>query len=62
MYFLAILFPPLAVLFCGKPFQAFLNFLLWLCLIIPGIIHGLLVVRDHKADKRIERQAKLMRY
>lgn len=30
MYLLAILLPPVAVLFCGKPFQAIINFILTL--------------------------------
>lgn len=61
MYFLAILFPPLAVFFCGKPITALINLVLWLCFIVPGIIHGLLVVRDYKADKRMEKQVELMK-
>jgi len=50
-YFLAIVFPPLAVLLCGKPIQALLNFLLTLLLVVPGIVHALLVVHSHLADK-----------
>ncbi|MFZ4779617.1 MAG: YqaE/Pmp3 family membrane protein, partial [Terrimicrobiaceae bacterium] len=30
-YLLAIILPPLAVLLCGKPFQAVLNLILTLC-------------------------------
>lgn len=37
MYFIAVLFPPLAVLLCGKPVQALLNCVLTLFLWIPGI-------------------------
>lgn len=48
MYLLAILFPPLAVLLCNKPFQAFINLLLTLFFYIPGLIHALLVVSNHK--------------
>lgn len=47
LYFLCFFLPPVAVLFCGKPFTAFLN-----CLLIPTIIgaplHALLVVMEHK--------------
>lgn len=58
MYFIAVLFPPLAVLLCGKPIQALLNCVLTLCLWIPGIIHACMVVSQYYADKntaRIER-------
>jgi len=51
-YLLAILLPPLAVLLCGKPFQAVLNCLLTLCFWIPGMIHALMVVSSHEADLR----------
>jgi uncharacterized membrane protein YqaE (UPF0057 family) len=52
LYLVAILLPPLAVLFCGKPFQALLNCALTLCFYVPGLIHALLVVQAHKADQR----------
>jgi uncharacterized membrane protein YqaE (UPF0057 family) len=55
LYLLAIVFPPLAVLLCGKPAQALLNCLLTLCLWIPGIIHACLVVGSHQADRRTGR-------
>lgn len=61
MYLLAILLPPVAVLFSGKPFQAFLNVVLCFLGYIPGIIHAILVVNDHKANKRMEKQVKLMK-
>lgn len=61
LYLLAILVPPLAVLFCGKPFQALLNLVLWLLGIIPGIIHALFVVSSHHADKRNQRIVNEMR-
>jgi uncharacterized membrane protein YqaE (UPF0057 family) len=54
-YLLAIVFPPLAVLSCGKPLTAVLNLLLWALLIFPGIIHGILVVQSYQADKRCAR-------
>ena len=38
MYLLAILLPPVAVLLCGKPIQAVLNFFLTLCFWVPGAI------------------------
>lgn len=58
MYFLAIILPPIAVLLCGKPLQALLNLLLCLFFLIPGVIHALFVVHDHKANKRTERLIK----
>lgn len=54
MYLLAILLPPLAILMCGKPIQAIVNLIACMTLIgwIPGIIHAMLVVSSHHADKR----------
>ncbi len=52
MILLAIIFPPLAVLLCGKPIQALLNVFLTLLLWVPGIIHAVMVVNAHNADKR----------
>ncbi len=46
-YLLAIIFPPLAVLLCGKPIQAVLNCFLTLLLWIPGVVHAILVVNSH---------------
>lgn len=60
-YFLAIILPPLAVLLCGKPFQALLNITLTICFWLPGVIHALFVVNSHKADKRTERLEKAIR-
>jgi uncharacterized membrane protein YqaE (UPF0057 family) len=55
MYLLAILLPPLAVLLCGKPFQALISIPLTLLFWVPGIIHALLVVGEQKADSRAAR-------
>ena len=55
LYLLAILCPPLAVLFCGKPIQALLNLVLTLFFYVPGLIHAILVVGEYKADKRTDR-------
>ncbi|MDQ1911502.1 YqaE/Pmp3 family membrane protein [Paenibacillus sp. GD4] len=60
MYLLAILLPPVAVLFCGKPFQAFLNLILTLCFWLPGAIHACMVVHERKQDKRMEKLARHM--
>ena len=60
-YLLALLLPPIAVLSCGKPFQAVLNLVLTLFLWVPGAIHACLVVSDHHADRRAERLALVVR-
>ena len=52
LYLLAILLPPVAVLLCGRPFLAILNFFLTLLLYFPGMIHALFVVNEHKANER----------
>ncbi|WP_456278746.1 YqaE/Pmp3 family membrane protein [Bacillus sp. AK128] len=60
MYLLAIVLPPVAVLFAGRPFQALLNLILTCFFWLPGAIHAVLVVKDKKDDKRMEKQAKLI--
>lgn len=60
-YLIAILLPPLAVLLCGKPFQAILNIFLTLLFWVPGIIHAVLVVNNHLEDKRANRIIKAMK-
>jgi len=54
-YFLAIILPPIAVLLCGQPIQFFLNIILTLLGWIPGVIHAILVVNNHLADKRADK-------
>ena len=54
-YILAILLPPLAVLSCGKPFQAIVNIVLTVFFWIPGVVHALLVVHGYHEDRRTER-------
>ena len=54
MYLLAILLPPVAVLLSGKPIQALLNLILTIFFLDPGAIHAILVVKDHKDDKRMQ--------
>ena len=60
LYLVAILCPPLAVLLCGKPFQALLNIVLSLLMYFPGMLHALLVVNNYYADKRTERMVREM--
>jgi len=55
LFLVAILLPPLAVLLCGKPFQALINLVLTLMLYFPGLIHALFVVNNYYADKRTKR-------
>ena len=54
-YLLAIVLPPVAILLCGKPFQAVLNLIPTLCFWIPGVVHALFVVNSHLADVRAEK-------
>ena len=54
-YLLAIILPPVAVLLCGKPFQAILNLILTMFFWIPGVVHALFVVNSHLADVRTEK-------
>lgn len=60
MYLLAILLPPVAVLICGKPFQALINFILCLCFYFPGAIHAIMVVKEKKDNERFDKQLKVM--
>ena len=61
LYLLAILLPPVAVLFVGRPIQALINLLLTLCFYVPGAIHALFVVHEKKADNRMKKQVKMMK-
>ena len=54
-YLLAILLPPLAVLLCGKPFQAVINLILTLMLWVPGVIHALFVVHSYENWRNTDR-------
>jgi uncharacterized membrane protein YqaE (UPF0057 family) len=60
-YLLAIVCPPLAVLFCGKPIQAILNVLLTLFFYVPGAVHALFVVNSHLADLRNQELIRVIR-
>jgi len=55
LYLVALILPPLAVLFCGKVFQAILNVFLSLLFYFPGAIHALLVVKNHYDEKRTDK-------
>jgi uncharacterized membrane protein YqaE (UPF0057 family) len=62
-YLIAILLPPLAILLCGKPFQAILALILQVTILgwIPAAVWAILVVNSHQADKRTNRLVKEMR-
>lgn len=53
-YLLAIVFPPAAVLLCGKPVQSMLNAVLTLLLWVPGMLHALFVVNGYHSDRRFD--------
>jgi uncharacterized membrane protein YqaE (UPF0057 family) len=54
-YILAFLFPPIAVLLCGKPIQFLFSIILTIFLYIPGVIHALFVVSNYFAEKRTDK-------
>jgi uncharacterized membrane protein YqaE (UPF0057 family) len=60
-YLFAIILPPIAVLSCGKPFQAILNLLLTLCLWLPGAAHAVLVVNQYHEEQNTQRILQAMR-
>lgn len=54
-YFLCLI-PPLAILVSGfRPVTLVLNIALTLAFYVPGVIHAVLVVNSHKADKRAQK-------
>ena len=61
MYLVALIFPPLAVLLCGKPFQAIVNFFLTLAFYFPGALHALLVVGSRNTERRHNEHLEVMR-
>ncbi len=60
LYLLAFL-PPVAVLVCGKPFQAIIALVLTLALYVPGVIYAFMVVGNYYADNRTKRLEKAIR-
>ena len=54
MYALALLLPPLALLLCGKPFQALFNLVLLMTIVgwFVCAVWSVLVVKDSKDNKR----------
>ena len=59
LWFLAIAAPPLAVLAAGRPAAALLNVPLTVAGWLPGVLHAILVVHEHKADRRAARHARV---
>lgn len=68
LYLLAFFISPLALLLAGRPFQAILNFFIYvasifgLILFTPGVmlwaigvIHAILVIHNKRADARAQR-------
>ncbi|MEL7472029.1 MAG: YqaE/Pmp3 family membrane protein [Planctomycetota bacterium] len=60
-YLLAVLLPPIAVLSCGKPFQAIANLILTLLFWIPGAVHAVFVVHGLHEDRRTRRIIEALR-
>jgi uncharacterized membrane protein YqaE (UPF0057 family) len=62
-YLIAIVLPPLAILLCGKPFQALIALILQITILgwIPAAVWAVLVVNSYQADKRTNRIIKAMR-
>ena len=50
----------LAVLLCGKPFQALLSVPLSLLGWAPGVVHALFVVTNHYEDQRSQRLLRVL--
>ena len=61
MWLLALFLPPVAILLCGKPFQALLNIPLCCLIWIPGVIHAMMVVSESKARARNRELAEMIR-
>lgn len=59
--FLCFVMPPLAVLFCGKPFSAFFNLLMTCLFWVPGVIHANLVLTDHLQNGNANRVVKAIK-
>jgi len=57
LYLLAVLLPPLAMLLCGKPFQAVALLVLQITVIgwLPAALWALFVVNNRYADRRADR-------
>jgi uncharacterized membrane protein YqaE (UPF0057 family) len=54
LYVLAFLFPPIAVLMCGRPLAFLVNLILCLCFWVPGVIHAFYIVNQHLQEKQTQ--------
>ena len=61
-YFLSIFCPPLAVLLCGKPFQAIINVFLTFLFWYPGVRHAQFVVWQYFEEQRNLRLVRAVDY
>lgn len=73
LYLIALFIPPLAILFCGKPFQALTNLVILVASLILSVVgigllglpvcllHGLFVVHNYYADERNNRVVRAIR-
>lgn len=59
-YLLAIILPPVAVLFSAGIGMAFLNLILTICFYFPGMIHAVLIVSKRDQQKRHEEMMKVL--
>lgn len=59
-YLLAIILPPVAVLFSAGIGTAFFNFILTCFFYVPGMIHAVLVVSKRDQQKRHEEMMKVL--
>ena len=55
MKYILCLIPPLAIIACGKYVQVIVSVILTICFYIPGVIHAILVVNNHNADRRADK-------
>lgn len=60
--FLCWVCPPLAVLSCGRPFSAVLNFFLWCFFWFPGTYHATAVVERYYNDQRNKKMLQVANY
>jgi uncharacterized membrane protein YqaE (UPF0057 family) len=56
-YLLALVLPPVAVIYCHRPRQLPVSLLLTACLWVPGAVHALILAHDAAARARTDRLA-----
>ncbi len=60
LFLVAVLCPPAAVMFLGKPSQGAVNLGLTLMLYFPGLLHALSIVSQYKIQQRNETLMRLV--